>query len=255
MDTTSTKRKGARSRAEIPASVLRRLNAGEIETASLAESLAVNYGLLLSRVVKLDSDSKKLFHPSVPITKRMLYGGEVLFAKKGLKILDRLHREPSDTLRGIAPFVVRAAPSLPIKSRLALVKPFADDSHFGVRECAWLALRDQIIEELPLSLKQLTHWTSARSENLRRFASESTRPRGVWCRHCRELIATPELGLPVLEPLRADASRYVQLSVGNWLNDAAKTKPAWVKSICRRWHKESPTRETSLIIKRGSRNL
>ena len=61
--------------------------------------------------------------------------------------------------------------------------------------------------------------------------------------------------MALLEPVRSDPERYVQNAVANWLNDASKSRPDWVRGVCERWERESPTRETAWIVRRGLRTL
>jgi 3-methyladenine DNA glycosylase AlkC len=142
-----------------------------------------------------------------------------------------------------------------LPQQLESVRRYAADTHFGVREIAWMAVRDAVIDSLDESIELLTPWVYDVDPNVRRFASELTRPRGVWCAQIEVLKAEPWRALPLLEPLRADTHRYVQNSVANWLNDASKTQGPWVDALCERWLRESPGEATRYIVKRASRTL
>ena len=120
---------------------------------------------------------------------------------------------------------------------------------------AWMAVRDATIRSLDQALELLGPWVVDPDPNIRRFASELTRPRGVWCAQIEQLKSEPWLGLGLLEPLRFDPSRYVQNSVANWLNDASRTQPAWVRETCDRWRVESGAPETRYIVRRALRTL
>ncbi|MDX1961512.1 MAG: DNA alkylation repair protein [Pirellulales bacterium] len=242
--------------ANVPPTILRELNAGTRATRNLVEGLAIDFRLLIQSLHQ-DWPPRELARlaPGIPITRRMAAAAELLLACPEWDAFDQWRNHPSDTVRGWICFVVGQLPRLTLRQRLVKIRPLADDSHFGVREWAWLAVRGHLAAEVTAAIRLLTPWTESKSENLRRFACEALRPRGVWCAHLEELKAEPELALPILEPLRADASCYVQNSVGNWLNDAGKTQPHWVRDLCRRWQRESPGPPTDYICRRGLRNV
>ena len=167
----------------------------------------------------------------------------------------RLLRHQSDVVRNWVAFIVGGQASLQLPAQLTAIEPLATDPHFGVRETAWLALRPAIERELDDAIDLLSAWPAHQHEGIRRFASEITRPCGVWCSHLVRLKAEPALAIPILTPLRSDASKYVRDSVGNWLNDASKSQPAWVKQLCRRWQRESRTPETAYIVSKALRTI
>jgi 3-methyladenine DNA glycosylase AlkC len=174
--------------------------------------------------------------------------------EKDLEILTLISNHTSDSVRCWAAYAVAEIHKHDFKKLLKEITPFADDPHFGVREIAWMAVRPMIANDIESAVVFLVQWTESKSENLRRFASEATRPRGVWCAHIPALKENPQLGISIIEPLKEDTSKYVKDSVGNWLNDAAKTAPDFVRALCHRWSSlTSP--HTQYIIKKALRNL
>lgn len=250
------RRVGAVRIADIPPAVLEDLNSGRIESASLAESLAVDFAALLTHVMpRADAARLAAIRAERSITRRMPLAAALLLEALGPDADVQLRAHRSDTVRGWAAYAVALRPRLGLAARLDRIQPLADDPNAGVREWAWLALRPHIAAQIEIAIKLLSKWTAATSANLRRFASESTRPRGVWCAHIERLKNEPELGLPILAPLRADPARYVQNSVANWLNDAAKSRPDWVRGLCTEWNGRRPTAATAYICRRAQRSL
>ncbi|MDQ4131336.1 MAG: DNA alkylation repair protein [Actinomycetota bacterium] len=145
--------------------------------------------------------------------------------------------------------------TLPLDERLERSRPFAADHSVAVRECAWDSFRPYVVRELERGLELLQPWVHDEDPNIRRCAVEGTRPRGVWTVHIQELKREPWRGLPLLEPVRSDPSRYVQRAVANWLNDASKDQPEWTQEVCRRWLREAPSSETEWIVRRALRTL
>ncbi len=249
------RRKGATRVADVPPAVLRRLNAGEIESVTLAELLAMDLGKVLKAVVPSSSASDVSRLREGGIVQRMAAGGAVLMERLGPDAAERFAGHPSDVVRAWAAYAIGLDPKGGLGRRLRRVRPLADDPNAGVREWAWMAVRPHIATEVDEAVALLTPWTTEASPNLRRFASEATRPRGVWCAHIHDLRDSPQRGLPILEPLRADPHKYVQNSVANWLNDAGKSHPDWLLELCKRWRRQSPGEATEKIVKRATRNL
>ncbi|CAI8726057.1 DNA alkylation repair protein [Chryseobacterium sp. IT-36CA2] len=261
------KRKGARSIKDISPDILEQLNRGEIETANLTEWLAVDQRLLLENLL-LQNNRKEYLKPILESVNQLkkqtvntineTIGVELLnlaIKNKDDEFLHKLETHSADLVRCWAAYTIGRNNDLQLKEKLDKIQSFAVDTHFGVREICWMSVRTDISKNLDESLSILSEWTMHENENVRRFASESTRPRGVWCEHIHALKQNPGLGLEILEPLRSDSSRYVQDSVGNWLNDASKSQPEFVVEICDEWLRESPTKETQYIIKKALRTL
>jgi 3-methyladenine DNA glycosylase AlkC len=246
-------RKASRTLKDVLPEILEGLNQGKLETLNLVEGLAIDFSILMQAT-----------HPQIPfdvcqtlksggITKRMADAGNILFKSLGLDGYKTLIQHKPDTVRGWAAYHLATANSLSLSERLEHILPLANDPHFGVREWAWIAQRPYICENIHTAIDLLTPWISHESDYVRRFAVEITRPRGVWCKHIPVLKDQPELGLGLLSALKKDPSVYVQNSVANWLNDASKTQPEWVKSLCKSWKSDHVI--TNRICKRAQRSI
>ncbi|MEM7579710.1 MAG: DNA alkylation repair protein [Mastigocoleus sp.] len=254
----SKKRTGARRIVDVPHNILEQINKGEIETVNLTECLAIDFVILLKSVFpKIDQEviSKMSEAAKLGWMERTRLAARLVYQSYGLEIVPTLLMHSSDNVRGWTSGVIAAAPELSLQQRLEMIQPLANDTNSGTRETAWLLMRNHIASDVRHSIKLLTPWTYHEQANIRRFATESTRPRGVWCSHIPLLKEQPEIALPLLEPLHSDPSRYVQNSVANWLNDAAKSQPEWVKSLTKKWLDISKTKETQYICKRSTRSL
>jgi len=261
------KRKGARSAKDIPVSILEQLNKGEIESANLVEWLAVDQIVLLKNVLnelnKIEYlepvliDVRNLKKQTVNTINEAIGTGilKQSVLNNDLKIVSIISKHKSDLVRCWSAYAIGRNSKFTIEEMLEQIQFLAADKHFGVREISWLAVRHNITKNLDRSFEILLKWASSEDENIRRFATEAIRPRGVWCEHIEELKKKPESALKILDLLKSDSSKYVQDSVGNWLNDASKSQPDFVKDLCQKWQTESPTKETAYIIKKALRTI
>ncbi len=256
-------RKGARSFKDLNPEVIEYLNRGEIETANLIEWLAVDQLKLLKKILN-DIDKSEWydsFYEAISSQKKpsanantKVIGTMFMQLTTNQEILNHLSDHASDVPRCWATYWA-GMQEPEVVAKLETLKSFAADTHFGVREVVIFASKGEIIKDLNPAINLLSQWTSSKDENIRRYAVETTRPIGVWTKKIDELKENPEKGISILEPLKSDTSKYVRDAVGNWLNDASKTRPDWVQNVCARWEKESPTKETIYIIKKALRSI
>lgn len=262
-------RKGARKLQDIPVEVLNLLNEGKIASVNLTEWLAIDHikliksncvALGLSEMVLQQIEEKLRAEKKLTAMLSTKLIGAVLYQyyaddKDYVKVLSAIRKHTSDAIRTYATYMIALNDKLSVVEKLEQSKDLVADHHFGVREVVWMALRPAIDEQLEAAIAHLSLWAEDEDENIRRFTTEATRPRGVWCKHIEALKEKPALAIAILDKLKSDPSKYVQDSVGNWLNDASKTKADFVIDLCERWQKESTSKATIKIIKRAKRSL
>ncbi|MEM6686403.1 MAG: DNA alkylation repair protein [Bacteroidota bacterium] len=258
-----TNRKGARSLKDINPEVVAYLNKGLIETKNLMEWLATDQLVLLQLVLQSlgKSDWFADFEVAVHTQKKPTANSntKVIGETFGLLTSDATHyhklqTHTSDLVRCWACWA-QSTHHDTVPALLKAMQLYAADTHFGVREVVIFATKERMIADLDTSVEILSKWTTSTDENVRRFAVESMRPIGVWTKKIEAFQKDPAKALPILTPLQSDESKYVRDAVGNWLNDASKSQPDWVTALCTQWKKQSDTKETAYIIKRGMRTI
>ena len=242
--------------SDVPRAVVRELNSGTREAANLAESLSIDFAVLLAAACPgIDGVAVETMRSAsdLGVTRRMPLAASLAASHFKRKAPDQLAAHASDTVRGWACFVI-ADSSASIEQALDSIKPLAADPHFGVREWAWMSVRRFIVADPFAAVGLLEPWVHDDDPSIRRFATEATRPRGVWCKHIGEFRRDPAPGLALLEPLRSDPEKYVQDSVSNWLNDAVKDNPAWVRGVCKHWLSQGDDPAVARVCRRAVRS-
>ncbi|WP_109301440.1 DNA alkylation repair protein [Aquimarina sp. AU474] len=256
-------RKGARSLKDINAEVIEYLNKGIIETKNLMEWLATDQLVLLKIILK-EIDKNEWFSDfeiAVNAQKKptsnsntKIIGETFGLLTTDATIYNTLKTHTSDIVRCWSCWA-QSTQQDTVPDLLNVMKPYIADTHFGVREVVIFASKERMIEDLDTAILILSKWTGDVDENIRRYVVEALRPVGVWTKKISAFQDDPSKGLQLITPLKSDASKYVRDSVGNWLNDASKSQPEWVQSVCNKWKNESPTKETTYIIKRAMRTI
>lgn len=224
-------RKGGRSLALISEPVKTAVESGKWETKNLMELLAVDFGRLARNVlpVSVAAEGAELFH-GLGVTARMRVGGRLI--REAHPDVERFLSHPSDIVRGWCAYALAELSHGDLRTGLERVRGLAEDRHFQVREWAWLAVREEIAAELEEFIRYALERMPKASAYEVRFIVEALRPRGVWCKHLSELKEDPGIAEAVIINALAFKNNYVYTSIGNWLNDAAKSSPGWVEDFC-----------------------
>ncbi|MEV4334764.1 hypothetical protein AB0K02_30315 [Streptomyces sp. NPDC049597] len=103
-------------------------------------------------------------------------------------------------------------------------------------------------------LATLLVWTEDEHYHVRRLCSEGTRPRLPWARN---LTLPYDVGVPLLDRLFADPTRYVTRSVANHVNDISKKDPDLALDTLERWRNsgQQRPREMRYVIRHAARTL
>jgi 3-methyladenine DNA glycosylase AlkC len=97
-------------------------------------------------------------------------------------------------------------------------------------------------------------WVVSDDVDVRRLASEGTRPYLPWATRVPDVLREPEATIPILTALYRDESDYVRRSVANHLNDLSRDHADLVVDTARAWL-AAPNEHTARLVGRALRTL
>lgn len=116
------------------------------------------------------------------------------------------------------------------------------------------AIRGFLRHDLDRALERVLEWTISDAPDVRRLASEGTRPYLPWSVRVPEITQRSGITVPILDRLYRDESEYVRRSVANHLNDLSRESPGLVVATAARWLGE-PDDNTARLVRHGLRTL
>jgi 3-methyladenine DNA glycosylase AlkC len=117
------------------------------------------------------------------------------------------------------------------------------------------AIRALLRHDLPRALDVIADsWVTSDDVDVRRLASEGTRPYLPWATRVPALLREPDATIPILTALYRDDSEYVRRSVANHLNDLSRDHAYLVVETARGWL-AAPDANTERLVGRALRTL
>ena len=97
------------------------------------------------------------------------------------------------------------------------------------------------------TLKFLLKCARESNTDVRRWASEGTRPRLPWGERLNDFVKDPSPTLPILDELKFDDELFVRKSVANHLNDIAKDHPVLAIRLLKKWMSEAGPKDQKKV--------
>jgi 3-methyladenine DNA glycosylase AlkC len=117
------------------------------------------------------------------------------------------------------------------------------------------AIRALLRHDLARALSVIeSSWVVSDDVDVRRLASEGTRPYLPWATRVPGLMRKPKATVPILTALYRDESDYVRRSVANHLNDLSRDHADLVVDTARAWL-AAPDENTAQLVRRALRTL
>jgi len=116
------------------------------------------------------------------------------------------------------------------------------------------AIRLLLDHDLGRALPVVLDWTASTDADVRRLATEGTRPFLPWARRVPGILAEPTATLPILHALYRDENEVVRRSVANHLNDLSRRQPELAVAATAAWLAE-PDENTARLVRHALRTL
>lgn len=217
----------------------------------LTEVVGSEYRLLNKKRFKTDLMSdleKKELNERMSHTATVLYSHLPEKFTDSIKIIDRVVSKMS---RGYTSLVF---PDFVAKYGLEHVDLSLDAlKRYTVYGSSEFAIRIFLKKDFDKTISVMYSWADDKNMDIRRLASEGSRPRLPWSFKLDQVIQNPTVTRPILEKLKADPEIYVRKSVANHLNDVSKDHPDYMISLINTWDRSNEY--TAWIIKHASRTL